>query len=193
MRYTLDESLPVTDWDIYTKPFNLNKSGILAVRAFKEDYSASDMTYSVNERVPQRNGVYYKYYTGSWRKLPDLLTQTPARTGRVDQFRLEKVGTRKTDFALLMIGYVEIEKAGMYTFYCGSNDGSALYMDNTLLIDNDGHHGFVELSEEMYLSEGIHQVEVRYFQLGGGQSLKVSWQGEGFEKRELSQDDLKVF
>jgi len=193
LRYTLDESVPVTDWDIYTKPFILNKSGILAVRAFKKNYSPSDMTYSVNERVPQKNGVYYKYYTGSWRKLPDLLTQTPARTGRVDQFRLEKVGTRKTDFALLMIGYVEIKKAGKYTFYCGSNDGSALYMDNAVLIDNDGHHGFIELSEEIYLSEGIHQIDVRYFQLGGGQSLKVSWQGEDFGKRELSMEDLKAF
>jgi polygalacturonase len=193
LHYTLDESLPMADWKVYTKPFDLKKSSILSVQAVKDGYKPSAKAQSINERIPRINGVYYKYYTGSWDRLPDLLVLEPMKTGRVEQFRLEKAGTRNTDFALVMIGYVKIVKEGNFTFYCGSNDGSKFYMDNALLIDNDGHHGFIELSNEIYLSKGIHQIEVRYFQLGGGKRLKVSWQGEEFEKRELSADDLRVF
>jgi hypothetical protein len=91
-----------------------------------------------------------------------------------------------------MIGFVTIKKAGDYTFYCGSNDGSKLYIDNKPLIDNDDYHGFVEVSENIYLTEGIHPIEVRYFQQGGTQRLKVSWQGEDFAKSELSAENLII-
>ena len=35
--------------------------------------------------------------------------------------------------SLLMIGFLKIDKSGKYTLYCGSNDGSKLYLDNTLI------------------------------------------------------------
>jgi len=86
--------------------------------------------------------------------------------------------------------FINIEEVGEYVFYCGSNDGTKLYLDNTLLVDNDGGHGYQEKYGKIKLDEGVHKIEVRYFQQGGGQELKVSWKGPGFEKRELTKEDL---
>jgi hypothetical protein len=193
IHYSLDVSLPLENWTLYTRPFELKRSATLNVRALKQGHRPSERVISINELVPRKNGVQYRYYLGEWDKIPDVLELTPEKIGTIEQFRLEEIKPRKINFALLMIGFVTVEKAGNYTFYCGSNDGSRLYIDNVLLIENDGPHGFIELSEDIYLSEGIHQIEVRYFQQGGSQSLKISWRGPGFEKSELSSELLKVF
>lgn len=103
----------------------------------------------------------------------------------IKHFRLDEVKTRKVHYALLLIGFVRIEQPGDYTFYCGSNDGSVLTVDETRLIENDDLHGYRERSGKIHLSKGVHRIEVRYFQGGGGRSLKVSWQGPGFQKKEL--------
>jgi hypothetical protein len=192
IRYSLDETIPFTEWGVYTNPFELKISGTLNVRAVKDGYSQSEKARSINELIPKKNGVQYKYYLGHWDKLPDVLELKPEKKGVVKQFRLEEIETRTYDYALLMIGFVTIKKAGDYTFYCGSNDGSKLYIDNKPLIDNDDYHGFVEVSENIYLTEGIHPIEVRYFQQGGTQRLKVSWQGEDFAKSELSAENLII-
>jgi polygalacturonase len=193
IRYTLDETIPLKDWTIYTKPFGLKKSGTLNVRALKKGHRHSEIAVSKNELIPEKNGVHYRYYLGKWDKIPDVLELKPVKTGVIKQFRLEEIKTRKNDFALLMIGFVTVKKAGNFTFYSGSNDGSKLYIDNALLVDNDGSHGFLESAGDIYLSKGMHSVEVRYLQLGGSKSLKVSWKGEEFDKRELSSELLNAF
>ncbi len=58
------------------------------------------------------------------------------------------------------------------------------------MIENDGLHGFQEQPGEIYLTKGIHRIEVRYFQAGGSQQLKVSWKRHDLEKEELSSDNL---
>ncbi|MCD6200924.1 MAG: hypothetical protein J7K46_03860 [Bacteroidales bacterium] len=37
---------------------------------------------------------------------------------------------------------------------------------------------------------GFHSIQIRYFQCGGGNSLKFSWQGPGFSKQEVTPEAL---
>jgi len=60
-----------------------------------------------------------------------------------------------------------------------------------VLVNNDGNHGYSEKSNKIYLQKGEHLIEVRYFQAGGGKSLKVLWEGPGFEKQEISAGQFK--
>jgi len=186
IRYTLDGSDPTEKSLLYKKPIRLDKSATLRVRAFKKGYRPSEEANSRYERVPLYRGIHYRYYVGKWEQLPDFFQLMPADTGTIRHFNLEEIVTNKDHYALLMVGFFKVEEAGQYIFYCGSNDGSELYIDNTLLIDNDGLHGYKEKSNKIYLDKGLHRIEVRYFQGGGGQSLKVSWKGPGFAKCELS-------
>ena len=67
-------------------------------------------------------------------------------------------------FALDLRFRIEIPEDNTYTFYINSDDGSKLYINNQLLIDNDGQHGQVELSGAIALTAGVHDVKVEYFQ-----------------------------
>lgn len=191
VRYSLDKGAPVSEWTRYEKPFILKKSAQIFAQAFKPGYGPSDIVTAINEKIPRKAGVYYKYYLGERDKLPPLLEMQPVASGWAPQFRLEEITTRGENYALLMIGYVNAEKDDYYLFHCGSNDGSQLYIDNERLIDNDGYHGYEEVAGKIYLNRGWHQVQVRYFQKGGEQKLRVSWQGSDFAKTEISREALK--
>ena len=103
---------------------------------------------------------------------------------------MEEVDNNKDHFALLMFASINIKENGSYIFYVGSNDGAQLVVDNELLIDNDGEHGYHVRSGKVNLSKGRHTMELRYFQSGGGQELKVLWQSPEFEKREMTKEDF---
>ena len=84
-----------------------------------------------------------------------------------------------------MFASINIKKDGEYVFYVGSNDGSQLVVDNKLIIDNNGQHSYELKSGKIKLKPVRHSLELRYFQNGGGQELKVFWKGPGFEKQEV--------
>jgi PA14 domain len=54
--------------------------------------------------------------------------------------------------------------AGEHTFRLVSDDGSRLYVDDLLLIQNDGVHSEVSVSAKLKLEAGVHRVRVTYFQ-----------------------------
>ena len=190
LRYTLDGTEPIAASALYMNPFLIKKTSTLKVKAFKKGCIPSDIITSMYELVKLGKGIESRFYKGKFGGTPNYLSITPDKISKIDQFQLEDIKTVPTHYALLLIGSVNIKKAGEYIFYCGSNDGSKLYADNTLLIDNDGGHGYQEKYGKIKLDEGVHKIEVRYFQQGGGQELKVSWKGPGFEKREMTKEDL---
>ncbi len=59
-----------------------------------------------------------------------------------------------------------------------SDDGSKLYLNNQLLIDNDGLHGFDEKKSEIILKKGLLPVRLEYFQESYGEGLSVDFSSE---------------
>ena len=62
---------------------------------------------------------------------------------------------------------------GTYTFYTTSDDGSALYIDGVMIVNNDFSQGPTERSGSATLTAGPHTIEIRYFEGGGGEELDV--------------------
>ena len=85
---------------------------------------------------------------------------------------------------------LQIEKGGSYTFYINSNDGSRLFIDGKLLIDNDEEHGARELSNTVELAPGMHSIRADYFQAGGGKVLTVSYESKEINKQFLPESLL---
>jgi PA14 domain len=54
--------------------------------------------------------------------------------------------------------------AGEYSFRLSSDDGSRLYVDDQLVINNDGVHSEVSVGARLKLEAGVHRVRVTYFQ-----------------------------
>ena len=119
---------------------------------------------------------------GLWEKLPDFVKMKPDRTGVTDRFDLNSIKTNKDHYALLFFAPFRVTEEGNYTFYIGSNDGSRLWVDNRLTIDNNGLHGYQMKQGMIALKKGEHVLMVEYFQAGAGQELKVFWKRPGGEK-----------
>jgi hypothetical protein len=95
-------------------------------------------------------------------------------------------------FAIDYTGRFWIEQPGEYSFALTSDDGARLYIDERLVVDNDGEHPPREETGGIDLGKGVHQVRVSYFQGPRFQValvLKVSPPGQPF--RIFNTDEMK--
>ena len=191
IRYTLDGSEPSEDSTPYLKPFVIDKSTPVKARAFQDGYLPSLTRSALFSFVdPDRNGLNYAFYTGSFQALPDFDTLTPAKTGHVFQPGLSEIETPENDYALRFTGHINIPREGEYTFYAVSNDGSQLFIDGKQVVNNDGLHLFEEQKGTIQLTKGLHALTVTYFQEGGGSGLSVLYEGPGIEKQPIPSAEL---
>ena len=82
-------------------------------------------------------------------------------------------------FALRYTGKLRIDKPGKYNFYLNSDDGSRLFLDGSLVVDNDGRHVPEMVAGTIRLTAGYHDLEVQYFEHDGGNAIEVWWAGPG--------------
>ncbi len=187
--YSIDETNPNKKSNHYETPISIKESCQLKAVAYKKGFALSDIVTSEYKKVKYNYGIQYKYYVDHWTKIPNFLDLTPVKTGIIDSFDLNAIETNKDHYALLLLTSINIKEKGEYIFYVGSNDGSKLIIDNKLIVNNDGEHGYQEMSGKVNLSKGKHFLELSYFQSGGGQELKVFWKGPGFERRKMEMED----
>jgi hypothetical protein len=90
------------------------------------------------------------------------------------------------NFAFVFNGQIECPKDGKYSFTISSDDGSQLFINGKMIVDNDGVHGIKAKAGSVELKKGKHDIEVKYFELAGGEALSVSWAGPGFKNKPLS-------
>jgi hypothetical protein len=67
-------------------------------------------------------------------------------------------------FGIQYRGSITIKKTGLYTFRLLSDDGSKLFVDSNLVIENDGIHSPKSVTGSIYLSPGTYPIRVDYFQ-----------------------------
>jgi Alpha-L-arabinofuranosidase len=139
--------------------------------------------------INPKHGVDYDYYEFDGSCLPTFKYLKPISSGTTDNFILPKM-VSDVNFALKYAGFIKIPEDGLYTFYTASDDGSALLIDNKLVVNNDGEHAIVENSGNMLLNSGYHKIELLFFQAGGGMGLDASIQGPHLEKQIIPADIL---
>ena len=130
------------------------------------------------------SGLNYAYYTGVWSTLPNFNTLTPASTGTVSNFDIS-MATAADYYALKFWGKINISTAGTYTFYTSSDDGSKLYIDGNLIVNNDGEHAVQEKSGTVVLTAGLHFIEVQYFERKSASSLIAKYAGPSISKQTI--------
>ncbi len=116
----------------------------------------------------------YEYFEGSWSVLPDFDALTPVQTGTVPDFDIS-VRLRNSQYGFRFSGTVTVATGDTYTFYTNSDDGSQLFIDGALVVDNDGLHGPTTQSGSIALTPGSHTIVVTFFEQGGGEVLEVTW------------------
>ncbi|HMC27116.1 MAG TPA: PA14 domain-containing protein, partial [Verrucomicrobiae bacterium] len=141
---------------------------------------------------PKTQGLAFQYFEGNFEQTGDLEKQKPKSSGLIERFG---IGDRKNKqhFGLRLTGVLTVPTDGNYTFYTDSDDGSRLFVDGSLVVQNDGIHGATEQKGEIELKAGEHPILVTYFNGGSGASLKVSYAGPGISKREIPSSALFTY
>lgn len=67
-------------------------------------------------------------------------------------------------FAIDYKGKFYLKDSSIYKFLLASDDGSKLYIDGNLVIDNDYGHSIFSKTNFIKLNKGVHEIEVQYFQ-----------------------------
>lgn len=74
-----------------------------------------------------------------------------------------------------------VSKGGNYGFQTSSDDGSWLYVDNSLVVNNGGDHGTQTVSGTKILAAGLHSIRVAWYENGGGAVINARWDpGSGY-------------
>ena len=87
-------------------------------------------------------------------------------------------GTPNTNFAATWTGQFLVITSGTYTFCTDSDDGSTLYVDGSMVVNNFGlHPSTLVCSTATLLSAGTHALSANYFQAGGDVAMMVTYSG----------------
>lgn len=98
--------------------------------------------------------------------------------------------TLSDNFFARWSGTLRVPKAGKYTFYTSSDDGSRLLINGKPVVNNGGPHEMQEASGEIELTAGEHPIVVEYYDMGAHAGLKVSWAGADLEKAVIAENYL---
>lgn len=193
IRYTLNGDVPNEKSEIYSIPLKISSNTIVNAKVFKEGFKPSSLRTSFLTFIDQeKNGVSYEYYSGTWVDIPDFSSLKPTRTGKIYEINMDQILSKEDRFGLVLTTEIDIINPGLYTFFLTSNDGSKLFINDKLIIDNGGLHGATEKQGSINLSAGRHSLRIDYFQAGGGLFLETLISGPGIEKMEIPASMLYI-
>jgi len=111
-------------------------------------------------------------------------TSTPVRSEIDSRPSTERLfagwrGRPPDAFSTTWRGSIITLRGGAYMFATSSDDGSWVYVDGQLVVENAGHHEARTVSGTVRLERGVHSIFIKYFQDGGPFSFDLLWARDG--------------
>lgn len=83
----------------------------------------------------------------------------------------------RDNFSIRWTGKLLPPKTGEYYFYLISDDGSRLYINENLIIDNWGEHGPLLKTGKIFLKNSEeYDIKIEFYEKEGGAMIKLGWQ-----------------
>ncbi len=133
----------------------------------------------------QVKNVRFTAYHGDWQELPDFDSLKVQATGTCAGFDTTVAG-KPHQFGIRYEGYLNVETAGEYRFWLGSDDGSVLTIDGKEVANSDGIHPHSIDENTINLTAGVHNVGVDYFEQAGDVSLTLEMQPPGGQRQDAT-------
>jgi hexosaminidase len=204
--YTIDGYNPDETAALYTKPvtINIRKGEYRIIKVIQ--INSGGRRSSINKIVvrnpdlksalvikPTKKGLKFDYFTGTlFQQTQDLELAKTVNSGIFEGAISSEKWKSKTEryIGLKFDGYIYIPETANYTISTLSDDGSKLFIDNELVVNNDGIHWLNEAYGAVKLEKGFHKINISYFDQIGGTTLSCFMQQEGKEKQEISASQL---
>ena len=191
IRFTLTGEKPDGESPVYSEPVKLDKTTTVKCQVYRDGSAISGVVEETFTRVKPRpsvtvknaqSGVNYSYYQGNWENLPDFNSLQPVASGTINTFDTQPA-SQDEYFGFKFSGFIKVPEDGLYKFFLASDDGSQLFIGDTLVVDNDGLHGSKVEMGRLALQAGLHPIKVLFFQRTGGMDFEVSLSGPNIEKQ----------
>ncbi|MEM7256893.1 MAG: galactose oxidase-like domain-containing protein [Pseudomonadota bacterium] len=164
--------------------FALNDNGVPSIGHTVQVQVTEAQITSEPAIDPNAGVVDYQYYEGNWNALPDFDALNAVATGQSPYISLSPA-TSNDFFGLRFTGTMDLPGTGEYTFYVTSDDGSELFINDQLVVSNDGLHPAVEKSVTATITQGTQDFVVTYFEKTGGVALSVEVAGPQVNRQPL--------
>lgn len=128
--------------------------------------------------LPAGDGLVAEYYANTtWDGVPAQSgpTQAPSAASIRRYWR----GAPPDRFSVRWTGFLTVFRSGLYHFATTSDDGSLLFIDDQLVVNNGGQHEIARQTGNVFLTLGSHRVLLDYVQFGGSSELSWSWALDG--------------
>jgi len=136
-------------------------------------------------------GVKYTYYEGRFRSTDELANAKPLKTGILKNISIAPA-TAQDSMAFRFKTWIRIPETGVYKFYTYSDDGSRVFIDGQLVVDNDGSHSARRKDGKIALKEGFHEMEILYFESYMGEVLEVGYSSRNIREEILPDNILFI-
>ncbi len=188
IRYTTDGTMPNSSSTLVEGPVTVDRTTDFTLRTFTADGRACEAVTtriviepcSPADSTARPTGLGLK---AVWHNYPGNRCSGIESTAVKGTFKVSKVEIPegvKGNIGLVFTGYIDVPQDDVYTFALTSDDGSQLWIDGRLTIDNDGPHGPRTVTGQKALAKGLHPVKIYYFDNNGG-TLSMSMIRDGKE------------
>ena len=195
LKYTLDGTLPTNESKTFATEIAITENTVVNSAIFIDGKMSSGVVegfFRIKSRVFEKPVTVEVFYRDDLSFLPSLGSKKPDVERNTFEINSEEVKELiKSNTVFRFKSGLEIEEAGSYQFSTRSDDGSQLFIDGELVVDNDGDHGVREKSGAKELSKGKHDIEVLWFNGGGDGWLDVYVQSKKIPKQILSTNLLR--
>ena len=116
------------------------------------------------------------------KSVDELETAKPLKETLVKNLSLDHL-TRAENAGLIYKGYIKVSEQGIYNFFLSADDGGKLWIDDQLVVNNDGRHANIEKSGRVALDKGYHVFRLAYIQEKSAKYLELKYSFDVQEKK----------
>lgn len=198
IHYTFDGTEPSETSPIFKQPITITETTVIKARCYKNGKPVSPTetvtltkakllsATKISDAYPR---LICKIYEGDWNTLPDFSNLTSFRETLAEKIFVPEYEKKEYEGRKYM-GYIFVHEDDVYEFALTSDDGAKLYINDKLVINNDGLHVATTKNGFIALEKGMHNITVDWFNKTGIADLKLEWTQLGGQLQEVSPNNL---
>lgn len=198
LRYTTNGTQPNVNSAVYNGQLLINKPTQVKIAAFRPngkigevytiDYDQQSYLKGVSLNKAEK-GLRFSYYPKSYKTVTQI-NEADKKSDAITTAIEIPVKEQAPTFGTKHEGYFYAAEQGVYTFFLRADDGSNLYLNNKLLVDNDGLHSAIEKSAQIALGKGYHPFKLLFIEGGGGYTLSLDYVGPDGQRKTVNAADF---
>ncbi len=137
----------------------------------------------INTKPSKNTGLqYYKWNTGNFtqpninsKRSLGVSTSQGVSNIPLNNTSSGNIAPDNDGYILLYTGTLTVNNTGYFTFNARSDDGTRIYLDDVLVLENWFDQGTTTRSATVNLAKGDHRIEFWYYENTGGDFMEFTW------------------